>query len=173
MKEIDNNDYDITYCQYMNYYHDYQHQVLYPFKEGMYVPFITKVSYHYEFDSCDINLPSDPTRRYYIPKDKDNKPIIDYYVFPWKTIKMHHFSWIRNDIRKKLNCWSSKKLFENHKEIIDKAVNSYLNFDTNKEYQDIYQLFNNPNNLVTVKKLPKQYIKPIKDISFYKSKQLQ
>ena len=79
----------------------------------MHVPFVTRIKYRHTFESTDFPLPSDPTRRYVIPKNNDGKPEVDYYVFPWETIKMHHLSWLRVDIRKKLKAWSSKKCFAN------------------------------------------------------------
>lgn len=179
LKEIDDNNYEITYCQYINYFHDYEHFMLYPFQDGMYVPFVTKVNYRFNFNGEDFSLPSDPTRRYVRPfdgykevKDKEGKIhkiklyTVGYHVFPWEVVKMHHFSWIRANIRKKTNDWSSKTLFKNYNDLIDKAVDTYNNFDVETtEQQDVHILFNTPNNAVHVKKLPKQYIYPKYDIN--------
>jgi hypothetical protein len=59
---------------------------------------------------------------------------VDYHIFNWNEVKMHHLSWLRADIRKKLNMWSSKTCFDNYDDLIDKAVNSFNNFDINSKY---------------------------------------
>lgn len=170
---IDQYNYPITYCQYINYYHDYKHFLVYPFKQGMYVPFVTRVEYRHKFDCTDFTLPSDPTRRFVRPV-KTIKKIVDgngqikevkeysvnYHIFPWNTVKMHHLSWIRADIRKKLNMWSSKKCFQGYTDLIDKAVYSFDNFDENSQSAVAKMLFNTPDNAVEVKAFPKQYIHP-------------
>ena len=66
-RQIDEHDYPITYCQYVNYYHDYKHFLVYPFKDGMHVPFVTRTKYRHSFDCTDFSLPSDPTRRFVRP----------------------------------------------------------------------------------------------------------
>lgn len=173
---IDDNNYPITYCQYINYYHDYNHFLLYPFKDGMYVPFVTRVEYRHSFECTDFTLPSDPTRRFVRPvkgmkKVKDElgreheikEYAVDYHVFQWNEVKMHHLSWLRADIRKKLNVWSSKKCFDNYNDLIDKAVASFKKFDENSIMGTAQMLFNTPGNKVNVKKFPKQYIHPSVD----------
>lgn len=176
--EIDEHDYPITYCQYVNYYHDYNHFLVYPFKDGMHVPFVTRVEYRHQFDCTDFLLPSDPTRRFVRPyngvksmQSASGKVIqvknytVDYHVFPWNTVKMHHLSWLRADIRKKLNMWSSKTCFDNYNNLIDKAVVAFNNFDENAEHNEALMLFNTPGNKVDVKKFPKQYIHPKVDFN--------
>lgn len=176
--EIDEHDYPITYCQYVNYYHDYNHFLVYPFKDGMHVPFVTRVEYRHSFDCTDFLLPSDPTRRFVRPyngvksmQSASGKVIqvknytVDYHVFPWSTVKMHHLSWLRADIRKKLNMWSSKTCFDNYNTLIDKAVVAFNNFDENAEHNEALMLFNTPGNKVDVKKFPKQYIHPKVDFN--------
>lgn len=177
LKEIDENNYEITYCQYINYYADYKHFLVYPFKDGMYVPFVTKTKYRHAFDCVDFPLPSDPTRRYVRPFDgeeiittskgqqrKVKKYTVNYHIFPWETIKMHHLSWLRADIRKKINNWSSKTLFTNYNDLIDKAIDVYEHFDHDStEEQKASLLFNTPNHEVFVHAFPKQYIHPTFD----------
>lgn len=174
VKEIDENNYEITYCQYINYYADYNHFLVYPFKDGMYVPFITKTKYRHSFECTDFPLPSDPTRRFVRPYDridevklpngkikKDKHFTVDFHIFPWDVIKMHHLSWLRADMRKKINNWSSKTCFENYNDLIDKAINVYEHFDHNsKEEQMASLLFNTPNHEVKVHAFPRQYIHP-------------
>lgn len=145
---IEKHDAECTYCEYINYYHDLQHYEVYPFEQGMYVPFITKIKYRFVWESKAITLPSDPTRRYNTAAQ----------VIPWETIKMHHLSWVRDNIRDKLNAWSSKKCFPNYDELINEACKSYDNFDQSKDEQYVKVLFNTPNNMVLIKKLPQQYI---------------
>lgn len=184
LKEIDDNDYEMTYCQYVNYYHDYKHYLVYPFPQGMYVPFVSKTKYRHSFECQDFPYPSDPTRRYVRPFNgekqmmRDGKlcvnekqePImvknytVDYHIFDWNTINMHHLSCLRADIRKKFNDWSSKTCFENYNDLIDKAVDDYEYFDENsKEAQWAHLLFNTPDHKVRVNAFPKQYINPAVD----------
>lgn len=160
LREIDKNNYEQTYCQYVNYYHDYQHYMVYPFKGGMYVPFVAKSCYRFKFDCTDFNKPSDPTRRYVRPKDNDGNYTVEYYVFPWNVVKMHHFSWVRKNIRNKLMAWSSKKCFDDIFMKTELAVRSFKNFDTEADVQDAKIIFNTPNNEIQIKKLPTQYVFP-------------
>ena len=167
LQQIDEHDYEITYCQYVNYYHDYNHYLKYPFENGMYVPWVTKTCYRHSFDCQDFKKPSDPTRRY-ITKKKwvDGKEVVldkpvQYHEFEWNEVKMHHFSWIRADIRKKLNSWSSKTVFKDFEDIIDKAVATFNRFDENSDNNEpAILLFNTPDNKVDVVKFPRQFIHP-------------
>lgn len=173
LQKIDENDYEMTYCQYVNYYHDYEHYLKYPFPDGMYVPFVSKTKYRHSFECSDFFLPSDPTRRYVRPYDRIEKKknqkgeevdvkhyTVDYHVFEWNEVKMHHLSWLRADIRKKLNSWSSKKLFENYDDLIDRAVDSFNSFDENDDKAQALMLFNTPDNKVDVTRFPRQFIHP-------------
>lgn len=166
LEEIDKNDYEITYCQYVNYYHDYLHYLVYPFSDGMYVPFVTKTKYRHSFECQDFPLPSDPTRRYVRPFTYDEKTqtktyLVDYHIFEWKQINMHHLSCLRADIRKKFNSWSSKALFEDYNDLIDRAVDDYEHFDEHsKETQWAHLLFNTPDHRVKVNSFPKQFVQP-------------
>lgn len=173
---IDQNDYEMTYCQYVNYWYDYQHYLVYPFNE-MYVPFVSKVKYRFKFQCLDFTLPSDPTRRYVRPYDKIDKIrdatgkihevkhyTVDYYIFPWKDIKMHHLSWVRANIRKKLNTWSSKKCFNDYDDLIDQAVDRFNYFSDDNINEPAKLLFNTPEHKVEIRKFNKQYIHPKYDI---------
>ena len=172
IKEIDENDYPVTYCQYINYWFDYQHYLVYPFEQGQYVPFVSRVEYHFSFDNSCFRFPSDPTRRYNLPvkeymvtvsNGKQYKePIyaVENHIFPWETVKMHHLSWVRANIRKKLNNWSSKKLFNNFEDLIDKSVERFENFSDNNIDVPAELLFNTPGHKVDIEKLPRQYIWP-------------
>lgn len=177
-KKIDENNYEITYCQYINYYHDYNHFLVYPFKDGMHVPFVTRVKYRHSFECTDFPKPSDPTRRFVRPYNGERITIgpngqqykvknytVDYHIFNWNEVKMHHLSWLRADIRKKLNMWSSKKCFKNYNDLIDQAVSCFDKFDVNSKYAKVQMLFNTPGHTVDVKAFPKQYIHPKVDFN--------
>lgn len=173
-----NNNIEMSYCRYVNYYHDYEHYLVYPFKDGNYVPFIAKTDYRFEWQCRDFPKPSDPTRRYVRPKtykidpktgkaakNKDgdliiDKYLVDYYEFPWQDLKMHHLSWIRANIRKKLNSWSSKSYFDDYHSLIDRAVERYDNFSDDNINEQAILLFNTPGNKVDIQKFPRQYIHP-------------
>ena len=153
-KEIYNNDdkMQIVYCQYINYYRDYKHYMLWPWDS--YVPLIANIKYRFFFEFGTFNKPSDPTRRYLIP---DNDDCHEYHTFNWNVIQMHHLSWIRKEIEKKMESWSSKKYFENIKGLKDKILDRYYNY---RDGQNAIIMFNTPNYEVCVKKLPMQYIHP-------------
>lgn len=179
LDKIDRNNYEITYCQYVNYYKDYRHYLVYPYSEGMYVPFVTRSRYRFEWQGQDFPLPSDPTRRYSRPKILKMNPVthqavlnpfthrpetqrflVDYYVFPWEELKMHHFSWIRYNIRKKMNVWSSKSYFGTKKalSLIDRSADTF-----DKPIiagQETTLLFNVPDNKVEIQEFPRQFVFP-------------
>ncbi len=138
-KLINKNKWVITYCSYINYYKDFQHYLVYPFKP--YVPFIHSTFFTYTYNGPGPG-PTDPTRRI-------NNPFnLGTYIFPDEIIRMGHAAWIRKDIRKKLVNWSAKNHFE--KGLIDKAVKRWENW---KEGEKAIMLFKTPNNEVRVKRL--------------------
>ncbi len=170
LQQIDENDYDMTYCQYVNYYHDYMHYLKYPFVDGMYVPWVSKTKYRHSFDCTDFPKPSDPTRRFVCTKietkpdgSKVKVKTGEYHLFEWTEVKMHHFSWIRADIRKKLESWSSKMVFNNYDDLIDKAVMAFEDFKEDDRDAKALMLFNTPENAVDVTKFPRQFIHPAVD----------
>ena len=132
----------ITYCQYINYYKSFDYYLLYPFKT--YVPFIHSTFFEYTFN-CDCQVPTDPTRRI------NNIYRIGEEVLDNDLIMMGHASWIRNDINKKLENWSAKKMFD--PKLIKKAVRRYNNW---VYPMPAIQLFNVPKNEVYVKKLQRR-----------------
>lgn len=140
----------VSYCEYVNYYRDYHHVMVWPFR--CYVPFISESNFRFNFRNGSFDKPSDPTRRYEI-NDKNVK----YAIFNFQTVKMHHLSWIRRDIRKKIDNWSSKKYFEHQIGLRDRIIDRYENY---KEGQNAIIMFNVPNSEVIVNKLPKQYVRP-------------
>lgn len=70
-------------------------------------------------------------------------------------------SWLRNDIRKKINNWSAKTHFDN--DLIDKAVESFKKWDGDVKTTI---LFNVPNNQVNINELPTQYAYPKNTINY-------
>jgi len=140
---INKKGYPITYCSYVNFYRDFEHYLVYPFRP--FVPFIHSTYFKYTYDGPAPG-PTDPTRRI-------NNPLnIGTYLFTDHEIRMAHAAWIRKDIRKKLENWSAKNHFE--KELIDKAVERWENW---KEGDDAVMLFNVPENRVHVKKIEKRF----------------
>lgn len=140
-KQINENGWNVTYWSYVNYYKDFEHYLMYPFKP--YVTGICSTYFTFLFNGPAPG-PTDPTRRINNPYN------IGMYVFPDDVILMAHASWIRKDIRKKLENWSAKSYF--NKELLDKAVKRWYEW---KEGDNAIMLFNTPNNEVTVKKLNK------------------
>ena len=65
------------------------------------VPFLCSTKQRFQFN-IPIQAPSDPTRRM--------KTDCDYFL-PQEMIVMHHWSWIRDDIRKKIMSWSAGDMF--------------------------------------------------------------
>lgn len=143
-------DIHVTYCQYINYYRDYRHVLIWPFLA--YVPFITESAYRFSFTNGSFDKPSDPTRRYALAEG-----MAKYHVLPFELIKMHHFSWIRLDITKKIKAWSARKYFENIPGLEEAMLDRYTNY---MEGQAAILMFNVPYCSVAVNTLPKQYIHP-------------
>jgi hypothetical protein len=144
-----------SYCQYINYYRDYRHLMVWPFL--CYVPFITEIKYRFDFKNGSFDKPSDPTRRYLMTDPGDH-----YCVLSFGTVKMHHLSWIRQDIRQKIDNWSSRKYFDNAVGLRDRILDRYENY---KDGQNAVIMFNTPNYEVVVNKLSKQYINPKYDLT--------
>jgi len=129
----------ITYWSYVNYYKDFEHYLVYPFRPL--VPGIHSTFFKYTYNGPAPG-PTDPTRRILNPSN------LGTYVFPDEVIRMGHAAWIRRDIRKKLVNWSAKNHFP--KELINKAVERWENW---KEGEGAIMLFNVPENNVDVRKL--------------------
>ncbi len=139
---IDKKGYTITYCSYINYYRDFDHYLVYPFRPL--VPFIHSTFFRYTYQGPAPG-PTDPTRRINNPSN------IGTYIFTDDELRMQHLAWVRKNIRKKLVNWSAKNHFE--KELINKAVERWENW---KEGEDAIMLFNVPDKSVRVNKLEKR-----------------
>lgn len=137
--QINKNGWPITYWSYVNYYKDFEHYLVYPFR-----PFVNGI--HSTYFTYTFNGPApgptDPTRRIFNPMN------IGTYLFPDEVIRMAHGAWIRKNIRKKLENWSAKDHFD--QALIEKAVYQYDNW---KEGDPAIMLFNVPDNTVYIKKL--------------------
>jgi len=143
--QINKNGWPITYWSYVNYYKDFEHYLVYPFRPL--VPGIHSTFFNYTYQGPAPG-PTDPTRRI-------NNPFnLGTYVFPDEVIRMQHLARVRKDLRKKLVNWSAKNYFE--EELIDKAVERWESW---KEGQDAIMLFNVPDKSVKVKKLEKRLTK--------------
>ncbi|NCU26743.1 hypothetical protein EOM86_08495 [Candidatus Nomurabacteria bacterium] len=152
-KKVINDDDDIhcTYCQYLNYYRDYHHYLVWPFES--FVPFITEIDYRFLFDKGDFQLPSDPTRRYKIPEGRP----FEIYIFDWDVLKMHHLAWIRKNIAKKIENWSSKLYFKKDTQLVPAIIDRYNNY---KDGENALVTFNVPGFSVLVNILPRDYVHP-------------
>ena len=113
-KIVANNNYDSTACKMINYFKSWEYQIDYNIDCN--VPFIHKTNGKYEFG---INpLYADPTRQINITSN--------IYHFTRDVIQMHHGSYIRNNIRRKIENSSAKdKVSVN----IDKLINSHNNVE--------------------------------------------
>jgi len=140
----------ISYCQYINYYRDYNHVMVWPFL--CYVPFITDIKYRFDFKNGSFDKPSDPTRRY---KIEDSG--VKFCIFNWDVVKMHHLSWIRKNAEDKVKNWSAKKYFDKIEGLYEDILDRYYNY---KDGQNAIIMFNVPNYEVVVNRLPAQYIHP-------------
>jgi hypothetical protein len=138
-RQINEKGWPITYWSYVNYYKDFHHYLVYPFRP--FVPGIHSTYFKYTYQGPAPG-PTDPSRRIYNPMN------IGTHLFPDDVIRMAHAAWIRKDIRKKLENWSAKNHFK--PELIDKAVYQFENW---KEGDPAIMLFNVPDNSVYVKKL--------------------
>lgn len=141
-KEINKHNWPITYWSYINYYKDFEHYLIYPFRP--FVPGIHSTYFKYTFNGTAPG-PTDPTRRIYNPFN------IGTYIFPDEVIRMAHGAWIRKNIRKKLENWSAKDHFT--QDLIESAI---LRYETWKEGDNAIMLFNVPNNEVKICKLNKK-----------------
>ena len=143
-------DIHVSYCEYVNYWRDYQHVMVWPF--NCFVPFISETKYRFDFDKGNFTQPSDPTRRYLVQGEMHH-----FNVFSWQAVKMHHLSWIRLEIENKINAWSSKNLFKDVDNLKEAILDRYYNY---RDGLNAILMFHTPYNQVQVNILPKQYIHP-------------
>jgi hypothetical protein len=112
-----------VYCYYENYYKFKNCKLLDDcFNVPRVVPLLVSTSQRFKYD-IPFRYPSDPTRR----METDFT-----MTFAKEFVTMNHWSWIRNDIRKKMENWSSKDFFP--KAEIDEMVDYYEKFDVRQTY---------------------------------------
>jgi hypothetical protein len=105
------NNYDSTACRLFTYIKHPTYQLT-PV-ENYYVPFISAI----DVELCDTYpVYADPTRR-----TTGNR----FYEFKQQELMMHHFSWVRNDIGKKLRNSSAKVNWIND---IPDMINKHIDF---------------------------------------------
>ena len=146
---LSNDEISVSYCQYINYYRDYSHVLVWPFL--CYVPFISEIGYRFDFKKGMFDKPSDPTRRYALGENDK------YCILSFSLVKMHHLSWIRKDIRSKIKNWSANRYFKGIDGLEDRIIDRYENYE---DGQNAIILFFVPENNVVVNRLPDQYINP-------------
>jgi hypothetical protein len=139
---IKNYGFDSSYCQMKSYYKTWEYQLDPP--EEYYVSLIFEIK---EDSKYTPGLPApvlvDPTRK----MSNRTKPV----VFKRTDIEMHHGSYIRNDISKKLINSSAKNIYVKD---IDKLINHY----TNWEFPNKVLWAGNPIKTLTVKKVDNLFI---------------
>ena len=114
---ISSNDIEATACKMKTYY-KYPNCIITPAEE-YYVPFIHKITHANYTLSTKWNLLADPTRKV---------PCKLVHEFSRLELTMHHLSYIRNNIRVKLDNSSANV---NFKKRIDKLEEHYNNFKIN------------------------------------------
>lgn len=115
-EEIINGDYDSSYSQMRTYYKSWEYQLDPP--EEYYVSLIYKINQYSLFEMGKYSpVLVDPTRRMDSGK---------YRIFKREEIEMHHGSYIRNNIRTKLDNSSASTNFKND---IEKIVSHYNNWE--------------------------------------------
>ena len=114
-KEMIDGDYDSSCCQMVTYYKEPKYR-LDP-KEDYYVSLIYKIQNGKQY-VMGLPFPTlvDPTRRMEMGKCK---------IFSREEIEMHHTSYVRKDLRKKLQNSSASPNFKN----IDKIVDYYNSWE--------------------------------------------
>ncbi len=116
--KIINNDYDATACGLYTYYKKPTWQMN-PIEKYC-VPFITKIKEGMQLGNVPYPVMVDPTRR--------TRPADNFHLFPNDELMMHHYSYVRTDIARKLNNssanvnWKDKipdmvRQFEEHTDI--------------------------------------------------------
>jgi len=124
IKIVKEGDYDSSFCQ-METYYKYPECQLVPKWEGYYVPFLYKIRDNIEhtfFDDWDKELFVDNCRRQEVGKK---------YVFKRDELEMHHFSYLRKDIRNKYENTEYSTLL--NPDWINQMEESYNNFDIEKD----------------------------------------
>lgn len=118
--EMERGNYGTGYCQHLQYYRDSIYQLKYPEQE--YVATIEKIneSTRYVYDiPCVVAI--DPTR-----KTNNVRDGLPYRIFTRGECQMHHLSFVRKDIKKKLWNHSSRRFFT--EDSVDRIAEYYKNW---------------------------------------------
>jgi len=119
-EEMERGNYATGYCQHLQYYKDSIYRLKYPEQE--YVATIEKITpdtqYIYNI-ACEV--PIDPTR-----KTNNVANGGGYRIFAREECQMHHLSFVRKDIKKKLWNHSSRRFFTEAG--VDRIVEYYKNW---------------------------------------------
>ncbi len=123
-KTLEEGGYNTSACQMVTYYKDSEHR-LDP-KEEYYVSLFHKMGDGIEYViGAPFPVLVDPTRRV----NYANTGLINTKIFTRDEVEMHHMSYVRKDIRKKLQNSSASPNFKN----IDKLVNYYESWEYPKQ----------------------------------------
>lgn len=138
--------YDSSACQMLSYY-KYDNVIIEP-PETYYVPFIYKINNVDKFEEKGFPVIVDGTRKYTVGKN---------YLFKREELQMHHFTYVRSDIREKLkhSCtFTDSEKIEN----IEKHYNSFNRFDMDSKILTFhgYSNFKKINSLFHIKLKYKQ-----------------
>jgi len=140
MDDIENHGYESTFCQMRTYYKDWEHQYLIP--EEYYVPLIFKIKEGvvYRFNEpCPVDC--DPTRK---------MKVVKFKIYERDEIEMHHGSYIRNNIEKKL---INSSALVNYYKNLNELVSHYNNWeDGNPGY-----VAGIPCKIIELKKIKKMF----------------
>ena len=131
---------DATYCYYLNFYKDKYHILVDDcYDQLRAVPFLCRSNLRFKYN-MPCRMPSDVTRRI------DNHSVV---MLPKEAIQMYHWSWIRNDIRKKMGTWSSLDHFTSGER--EAMIESWEKFDGTQEYVNVpHKICNNKVKVVKI-----------------------
>lgn len=137
----------VSYCQYINYWQDYRHYLIWD--KATFVPFVTDIKYRFKFGFGLNGRAVDMTRTYELAAGDS------YNIINWSSLKMHHLSWIRISIEKKIDSWSSQKYYK--KDALDFIKKKYYEW---KPWENAYITYRIPLRPVCVNCYDEQYIHP-------------
>lgn len=140
-EEMINGNYDSSYCQMKTYYKSWEYQLEPP--EEYYVSLIYKINQYSLFEiGKQSPVMVDPTRRMDFGK---------YRVFKREEIEMHHGSYIRNNIKIKLENSSASINFKND-------INNITEYYNNWEYPKKVLWAGLPSKYYNVKKIKNLWV---------------
>lgn len=117
-KQIEENDYESTACELVNYFHDSKYALIEP---TQYVPFITKITDIGHTYGARFIATVDPTRIV---------PNVKQHLFTHGELVMHHMSYIRKDFKS----ITSKLVNSPNRYLFDDILHDYLSYYDNWEF---------------------------------------